>query len=252
MSTPSSRMPHTGSSSSTPIQRRKPRHWWNDLRKSLASVAPEAMVIVKEMQQGMSLEAPVEVRIVGEDIRELERIGSQVEELLVQVPFSVFVHRDYFNESCMVDVNVNEELANRLGITNSSISKLVDGAFDGAPGEHVLGRRQGGHHPAPSHTGVPLLFQRRARCLHQLSVDQGQGAASRRLHAEAGMADQQDRAPQRREDPDCSKPSWTAAIMHRSSSMRCGQPLKSCRSRRGTGLNTEGIRATPTRQCPRC
>ena len=105
----------------------------NDLRKSFTSVAPEAMVIVKEMQQGMSLEAPVEVRIVGEDIQELERIGSRVEELLVQVPFSVFVHRDYFNESCMVDVKVNEELANRLGITNSSISKIVDGAFDGLP-----------------------------------------------------------------------------------------------------------------------
>ena len=105
----------------------------NDLRKSFTSVAPEAMVIVKEMQQGMSLEAPVEVRIVGDNIRELERIGSQVEGLLVQVPFSVFVHRDYFNESCMVDVKVNEELANRLGITNSSISKLVDGGFDGVP-----------------------------------------------------------------------------------------------------------------------
>ncbi|SPF34116.1 Acriflavin resistance protein [Syntrophobacter sp. SbD1] len=105
----------------------------NDLRKSFTSVAPEAMVIVKEMQQGMSLEAPVEVRIVGEDIRELERIGSQVEEVLVQIPFSDFVHRDYFNESCMVDVKVNEELANRLGITNSSISKVVDGGFDGVP-----------------------------------------------------------------------------------------------------------------------
>ncbi|MGO9018833.1 MAG: efflux RND transporter permease subunit [Syntrophobacteraceae bacterium] len=105
----------------------------NDLRKSFTLVAPEAMVIVKEMQQGMSLEAPVEVRIVGEDIRELERIGSQVEGLLVQVPFSDFVHRDYFNESCMVDLKVNEELANRLGITNSSISKMVDGAFDGLP-----------------------------------------------------------------------------------------------------------------------
>ncbi len=104
-----------------------------DLRKSFASVVPEALVIVKELQQGKSLEAPVEVRIVGEDIQELKRIGSQVEALLVQVPFSVFVHRDYFNESCMVDVKVNEELANRLGITNSTISQIVAGAFDGAP-----------------------------------------------------------------------------------------------------------------------
>ena len=103
------------------------------LRKSLASLAPEALVIVKELQQGSQLEAPVEIRIVGEDIGELEQIGSRVEELLAQVPFSVFVHRDYFNESGMVDVNVNEELANRLGITNSSVSQIVAGAFDGAP-----------------------------------------------------------------------------------------------------------------------
>ena len=33
----------------------------------------------------------------------------------------------------MVDLKVNEELANRLGITNSSVSKMVDGAFDGVP-----------------------------------------------------------------------------------------------------------------------
>ncbi len=104
-----------------------------ELRKSLASLTPEALVIVKELQQGKLLEAPIEVRIVGDDIGELERIGSQVEGLLAQVPLSVFVHRDYFNESCMVDVNVDEELANRLGITNDSISKLVAGAFDGAP-----------------------------------------------------------------------------------------------------------------------
>ncbi len=104
-----------------------------DLRRSFASLAPEALVIVKELQQGMSLEAPVEVRIVGEDIRELKRIGAQVEGLLVQVPFSLFVHRDYFNESCMLDVNVDEELANRLGVTHALISKQVDGAFNGLP-----------------------------------------------------------------------------------------------------------------------
>lgn len=104
-----------------------------DLRKALASLAPEALVIVKELDQGMILEAPVEVRILGEDIGELKRLGSQVEELLLQVPYSVYVHHDYYNDSCMVDVNVNEELANRLGISNASVSKLVAGAFDGVP-----------------------------------------------------------------------------------------------------------------------
>lgn len=105
----------------------------NELRTKLASVAPEALVIVKELQQGMSLSAPVEVRIVGEDTQELKSIGARVEKMMAAVPYSTFVHSDYLNDSSMVDVRVNNELANRLGITNSSISKVVAGAFDGAP-----------------------------------------------------------------------------------------------------------------------
>ena len=42
------------------------------------------------------------------------------------------MYRDYFNDSYMVDVKVNDELANRLGITDASVSQTLSGAFDGA------------------------------------------------------------------------------------------------------------------------
>lgn len=105
----------------------------SELQVALAAVAPEAMVIVKELQQGMIMEAPVEIRISGEDIVELKRIGARVEELLSKIPFTRFIHQDYYNDSCMVDLNVDDELANRLGITNASVSRLMAGAFDGGP-----------------------------------------------------------------------------------------------------------------------
>ena len=38
-----------------------------ELRPALATLAPEAMVIVKELQQGAQMEAPIEVRIAGDD-----------------------------------------------------------------------------------------------------------------------------------------------------------------------------------------
>jgi multidrug efflux pump subunit AcrB len=104
----------------------------SELRPSLAALAPEAMVIVKELQQGKRIEAPVEVRISGEDIGELKRLGEKVREILENVPVSQYVHRDYFNDSYMVDVNVDNELANRLGITDASVSGTLAGAFDGA------------------------------------------------------------------------------------------------------------------------
>jgi outer membrane protein TolC len=104
-----------------------------ELQTALATLAPEAMVIVKELQQGLIMEAPVEIRISGDDIGELKRLGAQVEGFVSAVPSSRFAHHDYYNDSCMVDINVDDELANRLGITNASVSKLVAGAFDGGP-----------------------------------------------------------------------------------------------------------------------
>ncbi|BDV41629.1 hypothetical protein GURASL_05520 [Geotalea uraniireducens] len=103
-----------------------------ELRPALAKVAPEAMVIVKELQQGSQMEAPIEVRIAGDDIGELKRLGEKVQGILESVPSSQYVYRDYFNDSYMVDVKVNDELANRLGITDASVSQTLAGAFDGA------------------------------------------------------------------------------------------------------------------------
>jgi multidrug efflux pump subunit AcrB/outer membrane protein TolC len=104
-----------------------------DLRTDLAKLAPEALVIVKELQQGTQMEAPLEVRISGDDIGELKRIGSQVEDIVRAVPFSQMTYRDYFNDSYMVDINIDNELSNRLGLTNASVSRLLSGAFDGGP-----------------------------------------------------------------------------------------------------------------------
>ena len=103
-----------------------------ELRPALAVLTPEAMVIVKELQQGSQMEAPLEVRIAGDDVVELKRLGEKVQGILEGVANTQYVHRDYFNDSYLVDVNVNDELANRLGITDASVSQTLAGAFDGA------------------------------------------------------------------------------------------------------------------------
>ena len=104
-----------------------------DLQVKLAAVVPEAMVIVKELKQGSVEEAPIEIRISGDDIATLKQIGTEVENIVRAVPFSRYVHRDYFNDSYMVDVDVNNELANRLGLTHGAVSQILSGGFDGQP-----------------------------------------------------------------------------------------------------------------------
>jgi multidrug efflux pump subunit AcrB/outer membrane protein TolC len=104
-----------------------------ELRDSLAEAAPEALVIVKELQQGMTMEAPVEVRISGYPIAQLQQTGKRVEEILHRVPYAQLIHNDYFGDSCLVDVDIDTEVANRLGLTNASVSQLLAGGLSGAP-----------------------------------------------------------------------------------------------------------------------
>lgn len=104
-----------------------------DLRVRLARLVPEGMVLVQELQQGAVQEAPIEFRISGDDEAKLKSIGGQIEDILHADPRAQFIHTDYRNDSPVLNVNLNTELANRLGITHMGVSNLLNGAFDGAP-----------------------------------------------------------------------------------------------------------------------
>ncbi len=103
------------------------------LRRELARIAPEALVIVKDLQQGMVLEAPVEIRIAGDDLETLRRLGDEVRRTVAAHPAAQLVHVDWFEPSCRVDVDLDTELAARLGVTHALVSNVLAGGFDGAP-----------------------------------------------------------------------------------------------------------------------
>ena len=103
------------------------------LRQQLPEVAPEAKVFVKELQQGQVMEAPVEVRISGDDIATLETLGNQVEDVLRHTPGATYIHTDWHEDAWQVGVNVREEVANRMGLTNGVIAQQLAAGFEGAP-----------------------------------------------------------------------------------------------------------------------
>jgi multidrug efflux pump subunit AcrB/outer membrane protein TolC len=104
-----------------------------DLRQRLPDVAPEAKVFVKELQQGQILEAPVEVRISGDDIATLETLGNRVEEIFRHIPGATYIHTDWHEDAWQVGLNVREEVANRMGLTNVVIAQQLAAGFEGAP-----------------------------------------------------------------------------------------------------------------------
>jgi len=103
-----------------------------ELSENLDKVVPEGIPQVKLMQQGPALKAPIEVRIVGDDINVLKKLGAQIEGILKNTKGSLLVHNDYREDYYGVDIRMKEE-AERLGFTTESISKMVYTGFAGAP-----------------------------------------------------------------------------------------------------------------------
>jgi multidrug efflux pump subunit AcrB len=103
------------------------------LRDRLRDVAPEATVIVKECQQGQIMESPVEIRIAGDDAATLKSIGNQVQDILRHTPGATYINTDWHEEVLEAGVQVREEVANRLGLSNQMISRELAAGFEGLP-----------------------------------------------------------------------------------------------------------------------
>ena len=101
------------------------------LRERMRELAPEAMTIVKELQQGEIFSAPVEVRVSGPDIAELKQLGERIAQVLRKTPGSAYINRDWRDDPYELKVNVDNEVANRLGFSNASISQSLAAGFNG-------------------------------------------------------------------------------------------------------------------------
>ena len=103
------------------------------LRPQLFRAVPEARVFLRKLQQGPVQEAPVEVRIGGDDLDVLQSWGAKVADIVRDTPATLDVHSDWREDAYRLKVNVREEVANRLGFTNATIASQLAGGFEGAP-----------------------------------------------------------------------------------------------------------------------
>lgn len=102
-----------------------------ELSNKVEMAIPEGTTFVKLMQQGSPLKAPVEVRIIGDDINHLKDLSNQVSTIIKKTSGSKFVRSDFGEDYYGFGIKLKEE-ANRLGFTTTSISQTVYTGFSGA------------------------------------------------------------------------------------------------------------------------
>ncbi len=94
------------------------------LRRELA-VYPNARVEVKDFEQGPPLEAPVAVRIFGDNPDTLRRLSLQVEQQLRAIPGTTYLYNPAAFRATDLKVVINKEKAGLLGIATADIDRTV-------------------------------------------------------------------------------------------------------------------------------
>ncbi|HYG02774.1 MAG TPA: efflux RND transporter permease subunit [Chryseosolibacter sp.] len=95
-----------------------------ELRKKW-SPYPGAKIEVKNFEQGPPIEAPVEVRLFGENLDTLRNIAARVEHMLEETNGTMYIANPVVHLKSDIRVAINKEKAQMLGVSTFDIDKTV-------------------------------------------------------------------------------------------------------------------------------
>lgn len=111
------------------------------LRTELDREIAGARVLVKELEQGVPVEYPIQVRFSGGDLDELRRMGDEAAAILREAG-GYKVNDDLGFRMPTLRVDIDQARANALGVVNSMVGRVMQSAFGGLK---VTELREGDH-----------------------------------------------------------------------------------------------------------
>ncbi|MBU0971700.1 MAG: efflux RND transporter permease subunit [Proteobacteria bacterium] len=94
---------------------------------------PNGEILVKQLMQGPPVDAPIEVRVTGNDLTAIQNIGADIITLLKNTEGTNFIRTTFQQDYYGIRVKVNDEVANRLGFSSRDIARMLGGGFKGWP-----------------------------------------------------------------------------------------------------------------------
>ncbi len=108
------------------------------LQRRLQTGYPEAQFMVRQLEQGPPVDAPIMIRLFGPDVNELKRLGEQVRLVISEVPEVVTTISEVETSTARLSLQVNEAQARITGLSHLEIADQLRTALDGELGGSLL------------------------------------------------------------------------------------------------------------------
>ncbi len=93
---------------------------------------PNAYVRMKQLDL-LATTAPIEVRISGDDMDSIKTMAQQVKGVMEKNENIIWARTDYLNPRQGISIQINDETANRLGLTKGVVATSLAASFSGLP-----------------------------------------------------------------------------------------------------------------------
>jgi len=108
------------------------------LQKELDQAFPSVRVLVRQLEQGPYVAAPIELRIYGQNLDILEKLGKQAQATLAEIA-DVTHTRTILGEALpKFGLNLDEEQARLTGLNNTEIAQQLNANLEGILGGSIL------------------------------------------------------------------------------------------------------------------
>jgi multidrug efflux pump subunit AcrB len=109
-----------------------------DLQNRIDERVFDCRVIVRQLEQGPPFDAPIEIRVVGPDLAQLQRLGSELRLLLSQTPNVIHTRSDLEETIPKLSLELDQVAAKKAGLSPSQISSQLYTILAGAPAGTIV------------------------------------------------------------------------------------------------------------------
>ena len=130
----------------------------NRLQTSLDAKILDARVVVRKLEQGPPFDAPIEIRVLGDNLQLLEEAGKKIRGMIATHPKVTHTRADLGDRAVRLDFDVDRQASAELGLTERDLSQQLYLNLEGADaGEFPRGGEQVAVRVAISFSGRSVL-----------------------------------------------------------------------------------------------